>query len=242
MLARLCLVTLLALSIAACQQSAPPGSSSPSIGQPASSTNQISPSKPTPPVAGRGTALAAVLLMNVKGRGPMTGYDRALFGQAWADVDRNGCDTRNDVLRRDLKSKTLKAGTNGCLVLSGVLRDPYTGHTIHFTRGSGTSTQVQIDHVVALADAWQLGAQQWTLARRTAFANDPLNLLAVGGAENEAKGDADAASWLPSAKIYRCSCVARQVAVKVSREQVRFRDSIRVAAVCTAQAFWSAWR
>jgi hypothetical protein len=98
MLARLCLVTLLALSIAACQQSAPPGSSSPSIGQPAASpTSQVPSTKPTPPLAGRDTALAAALLMKVKGHGPMTGYDRAVFGQAWADVDRNGCDTRNDV-------------------------------------------------------------------------------------------------------------------------------------------------
>jgi hypothetical protein len=144
----------------------------------------------------------------------MTGYDRALFGQAWSDVDRNGCDTRNDILRRDLTAYTLKAGTNGCVVLRGTLHDPYTGRTIAFVRGPGTSTAVQIDHVVALGDAWQKGAQRWTQARRTAFANDPLNLLAVDGPTNQRKGDGDAATWLPPLRSSRCGYAARQIAVK----------------------------
>jgi hypothetical protein len=144
----------------------------------------------------------------------MTNYDRGQFGQAWADVDRNGCDTRNDILRRDLSGKTLKADTHGCLVLSGTLHDPYTGRTLHFTRGVTTSDEVQVDHVVALGDAWQLGAQGWGATKRQTFANDPLELLAVDGPENAAKGDADAASWLPPQKAYRCAYVARQVAVK----------------------------
>jgi integrase len=161
-----------------------------------------------------GPALAALATLPVKGRAPKTGYDRDLFGQAWADVDRNGCDTRNDVLRRDLTSFVLKPGTRGCLVLSGTLHDPYTGATIPFVRGQRTSTAVQIDHVVALSDAWQKGAQSWDTVTRTRFANDPLNLLAVDGPANSRKGDGDAATWLPPAKGYRCRYVARQVAVK----------------------------
>jgi hypothetical protein len=145
----------------------------------------------------------------VKGRAAMTGYSRAAFGQAWADVDRNGCDTRNDVLRRDLRS-TVIAG-NGCVVRSGTLPDPYSGRSVGWWSGGET---VQIDHVVALADAWVKGAQGWTAKRRTAFANDPLNLLATLGSENAAKKNSDAASWLPPKVDYRCRYVARQIAVK----------------------------
>lgn len=187
--------------------SANPTRSSSSSSAPATST-------PTAPPASRGTALAALSALAVKGRAPRTGYDRDLFGQAWADVDRNGCDTRNDVLRRDLSSFVLKAGTHGCLVLSGTLHDPYTGRTISFVRGQKTSIAVQIDHVVALSDAWQKGAQQWSADKRERFANDPLNLLAVDGPTNSRKSDGDAATWLPPAKGYRCRYVARQVAVK----------------------------
>jgi hypothetical protein len=168
----------------------------------------------TPPAAARGTALAALASLRVKGRAARTGYEREVFGHAWADVDRNGCDTRNDILRRDLTAYVLKAGTRGCLVLRGSLRDPYTGTTIGFVRGESTSARVQVDHVVALSDAWQKGAQQLSFARRTAFANDPLNLLAVDGPSNQRKGDGDAATWLPPQRGYRCPYVARQVAVK----------------------------
>jgi hypothetical protein len=183
-----------------------PSSPSSSSSAPATSTGSASSS--------RGTALAALSALAVKGRAPKTGYDRDLFGQAWADVDRNGCDTRNDVLRRDLSAFVLKAGTHGCLVLSGTLHDPYTGRTIGFVRGQQTSIAVQIDHVVALSDAWQKGAQQWSADTRERFANDPLNLLAVDGPTNSRKSDGDAATWLPPAKAYRCRYVARQVAVK----------------------------
>ncbi|NYG06276.1 hypothetical protein BJ986_000763 [Phycicoccus badiiscoriae] len=161
-----------------------------------------------------GAAVTTLATLVLKGRAPRTGYERARFGQAWADVDRNGCDTRNDILRRDLTRFTLKAGTHGCLVLKGTLHDPYTGSTIAFVRGPSTSNAVQIDHVVALSDAWQKGAQQWSLAQRTAFANDPLNLLAVDGPTNLRKGDGDAATWLPPRKAGRCAYVARQIAVK----------------------------
>ncbi|HEY0506533.1 MAG TPA: HNH endonuclease family protein, partial [Blastococcus sp.] len=166
--------------------------------------------------AGSTTALAALAAVEVKGRAPRTGYDRDNFGSAWADVDRNGCDTRNDILARDLTKETFKAGTRNCVVLTGELADPYRPHTIAFTRGQGTSDDVQIDHVVALSDAWQKGAQGLDQGRRTAFANDPLNLLAVDGPLNMQKGDGDAATWLPPNRGYRCAYVARQVAVKVS--------------------------
>lgn len=153
-------------------------------------------------------------MLDVKGRAPKTGYSRDEFGPAWSDTDRNGCDTRNDILRRDLSSVVFKEGTNDCVVLSGVLQDPYTGTTINFTRGETTSTAVQIDHVVALSDAWQKGAQQVDVEARTQLANDPLNLLAVDGPANQAKSDGDAATWLPKNKAFRCEYVARQVEVK----------------------------
>ncbi|MGO2539970.1 MAG: GmrSD restriction endonuclease domain-containing protein [Specibacter sp.] len=167
-----------------------------------------------PPFAAK--ALEVLETLAVKGRAPKTGYDRAEFGQAWADVDRNGCDTRNDMLGRDLTAKAFKPGTRDCLVLTGILADPYTATTIDFVRGSATSSAVQIDHVVALNDAWQKGAQQLTVAQRTAFANDPLNLLAVDGPSNQSKGAGDAATWLPPNKGYRCDYVARQISVKAT--------------------------
>jgi hypothetical protein len=172
-----------------------------------------------PGQAGR-TALAALAVLPVKGRAPLTGYSRDQFGPAWTDdVDvadgHNGCDTRNDILRRDLTMVVLKPGTNGCVVATGVLDDPYTGEAISFTRGASTSDAVQIDHVVALGDPWQTGAQQLSKEVRTNLANDPLELLAVSGPANEQKGDADAASWLPANKAFRCPYVAQQVAVKL---------------------------
>ena len=197
------------------------------------------PSRTTSPPAPTGQAATVLRALSVKGRAPLTGYERDRFGQAWADADRNGGDTRNDVLLRDLDAVAIKRGTYGCLVRTGVLRDPYTGETIRFVRGVGTSNAVQIDHVVALADAWQKGAFRWTEARRLAFANDPLNLLAVDGPTNLQKGASDAASWLPPRRAYRCAFVARQIAVKrayglwVTRAE---RDAIlRVLARCPGQ-------
>ncbi len=161
-----------------------------------------------------GTALAALAALQVKGRAPMTGYDRDRFGSAWSDTDRNGCDQRNDVLRRDLVDTTIKAGTRGCLVLSGTLHDPYTGMKVAFHRSSASYSPVQIDHVVALGDAWAMGAWRWSDAKRKQLANDPLELLAVDAHYNMSKGDGDAATWLPPRKRERCPYVARQVAVK----------------------------
>jgi hypothetical protein len=166
------------------------------------------------------TALSGLATLPVKGRAPLTGYSRTQFGPAWTDDvtvadGHNGCDTRNDILRRDLTDIVIKPATHDCTVASGLLHDPYTNTVITFTRGVTTSTAVQIDHVVALGDAWQTGAQQLSLADRTNMANDPLELLAVSGPTNEQKCDADAASWLPPNNAFRCSYVAIQVAVKI---------------------------
>ena len=141
-------------------------------------------------------------------------YDRQAFGQRWADTDHNGCDTRNDILARDLARPTFKPGTRDCVVLTGTLAEPYTGTTIQFQRGDKSSALVQIDHVVALADAWRSGAWQWDAQRRQEFANDPENLLAVDGAANEDKSASSADQWLPPNVAFRCDYVKRQIAVK----------------------------
>jgi len=160
------------------------------------------------------TASAVLETLAVKGRAPKTGYERSQFGPAWSDVDRNGCDTRNDILNRDLTSIIYKPGTHQCVVLSGTLLDPYSGEKIAFERGVATSSDVQIDHVVALSNAWQTGAFKLTYEKRLAFANDPMNLLAVKGRLNSQKGDGDAATWLPPRKDIRCAYVAQQIVVK----------------------------
>ena len=165
---------------------------------------------------GSDEASEALRILNplpVKGRAPKTGYSRAQFGDAWSDIDHNGCDTRNDILNRDLTAKQHK-NSRGCVVISGILNDPYTGKVINFMRGKDTSEQVQIDHVVALSDAWQSGAQEISAQERLQLANDPENLLAVDGPANQQKSDSDAATWLPANASFRCSYVARQIRVK----------------------------
>lgn len=155
--------------------------------------------------------MAVLAGLSVKGRVPQTDYDRDQFGQAWLDTNRNGCDTRSDILVRDLTSLRVTPGTNGCRVEAGTLADPYTHTTIHYVRGNDT---VDIDHVVALSNAWQTGAFRWDIRKRAAFANDPMNLLAVDASANRQKGDGDTATWLPANKSYRCAYAARQVSVK----------------------------
>lgn len=159
------------------------------------------------------TARSELSSLQVKPIGSMNGYSRAQFGPAWADVDRNGCDTRDDILQRDLSSITYRSGSR-CLIAAGTLRDPYTGKTIHFVRGVKTSSAIQIDHVVALGDAWVTGASSWSAHKRLMYANDPTVLLAVDGPQNEAKGDDDAASWEPPNKAFDCAYVARQITIK----------------------------
>ena len=152
----------------------------------------------------------ALAALPTKGRAPKTGYKRSQFGDGWARV--GGCDTRNVILRRDLVNAVL--GDDNCKVQAGALSDPYTGQRIAFKRGANSSGAVQIDHVVALSNAWQTGAQQLSSEQRISLANDPLELLAVDGPANQQKGDGDAATWLPSNKPFRCQYIARQIAVK----------------------------
>ena len=156
-------------------------------------------------------AVSVLAKIEVKGRAPKTGYARSEFGNGWASW-RN-CDTRQRILDRDLTNT--KLGDDGCTVVSGDLNDPYSGEVINFIRGSGTSSLVQIDHVVALSDAWQKGAQNLTSQQREAMANDDLELVAVSGTANQQKSDGDAATWLPANKAFRCQYVARQIAVKI---------------------------
>jgi len=156
-------------------------------------------------------AAESLKLLAIKGRAPKTGYSRGEFGNGWSKWQK--CDTRQRILIRDLTEVEL--ADDGCTVLSGILNDPYTGKIIEFTRGPNTSSEVQIDHVVALSDAWQKGAQSLDAATREALANDDLELLAVEGKANMEKSDGDAATWLPKNKAFRCQYVARQVAVKV---------------------------
>lgn len=180
-------------------------------------------------------ALTVLETLPVKGRAAKTGYDRTQFGSGW--LVTNGCDTRNIVLNRDLKDPVVD---DECKVVSGTLNDPYTGKTISFVRGAQTSQLVQIDHVVALSNAWQTGAQQLTPLIREQLANDPLNLLAVDGAANQQKSDGDTATWLPANKPFRCQYVARQIAVKAKYTlwlTPAEKDAmVRVLAACPSQS------
>ncbi len=177
---------------------------------PTSTSSAVVPAATKKQVAKAGTALAAVTGLTVKGRAAKTGYSREAFGPSWFDADRNGCDTRNDILRRDLTDRSMK---NYCKVLAGTLaKDPYTGSSIRFVVGG--ASEIDVDHVVSLSDAWQKGAASWPFSKRLAFANDPVELLAVDAGANRSKGDGDAATWLPPNKAYRCTYVARQVTVK----------------------------
>lgn len=184
--------------------------------------------------AATATAASVLETLPVKGRAPMTGYARERFGPDWPDVDGNGCDTRTDILVRDLVERRM---SGRCFVLSGVLYpDPYTGRGLTYVRGRSV---IDIDHVVALGNAWVTGAQQLRLRARIALANDPLNLLAVSASANRQKGDGDAATWLPSNKRYRCAYVARQVAVKAKYRlwvtKAEREAIVRILSACPGQ-------
>ena len=181
-----------------------------------------------------GTAADALAQLAVKGRAPKTGYARTQFGDGWAEV--NGCDTRNRILNRDLTETSVN---DKCQVVTGKLHDPYTGKDIVFSRGESSSQSIQIDHVVALSNAWQTGAQALTAEQRIQLANDPLELLAVDGPANQEKSDGDAATWLPSNKAFRCQYVARQIAVKAKYQlwvTIAEKDAMtRVLSGCPGQ-------
>lgn len=177
------------------------------------------------PSAGDSQALLAAQALDERGRSASTNYSRDAFGSAWKDVDRNGCDTRNDILGRDFTIAIIKAGTNDCKVIGGTWTDPYSNESYTFTE---QPSEAQIDHVVALSNAWQMGADLWTDETRTEFANDPLNLIATVASLNRQKSDSNAASWLPPYKPGRCDFIARQVAVK-TKWQLFVTSSEKVA-------------
>lgn len=171
----------------------------------------------TPPLT-TAEANAELTKLRVAGRGPLTGYNRDEFGPAWSDdvavpSGHNGCDTRNDMLRSRLRHVSLKPGTHNCVVQTGVLTDPYTGHTITFNR-SKNATAIQIDHIVPLAEAWRSGASAWTSDRRRDLANDPTELTPVDGKANEAKGDSGPDSWRPANRGAWCWYATAYISVK----------------------------
>lgn len=147
--------------------------------------------------------------LEIKGRAPKTGYARTEFYKTWPNVD--GCSLRQVIIKREVGGS---AKLDGCDVVAGTFVEPYTGNTFTAMQKSDFSTHIQIDHVVALSDAWQKGAQYKTAEERFALATDPLNLLAVDSSANQQKSDGDAATWLPPNKSFRCQYVARQVSVK----------------------------
>ena len=168
-------------------------------------------------------ALEALAALPVRPAESQSGYDRSLFGSAWTDevtvdLGRNGCDTRNDILQRDLVDVSFEPGKKQCTVTAGTLEDPYTGKTISFRRGVETSAAVQIDHVVALSDAWKKGARHLDDQQKRNLANDPRNLIAVDGPTNQGKGDSDASEWLPPNTAFHCEYVVRQIEVKTAYE------------------------
>ena len=165
-------------------------------------------------------ARAALSSLPTRGFSPnVPKYDRNEFGKPWSDdvsVDsgHNGCDTRNDILARDLTDVEFKPAKRNCVVTKGKLNDPYTNTTIDFKRGRKTSDLVPIDHVVALGDAWYSGAYQWDADRRRNFANDPINLQATNRESNTQKSAKNAAEWLPPNTAYQCEYVGRQITIK----------------------------
>lgn len=227
---RILAVPALALSLllSACGSPATPSnenSSEPAIS--ASSSTSASPSEAgtsngetqapvtNAPVAG-GTALAALETLAVKPIDTSSDYDRDLFGEPWEDIEGNGCDTRNDMLLRDLKDITVAA--DECKVLLGTLLDPYSGKTINFDQKKGGGGGIDIDHVVALSAGFKTGGASFSSEKKLQFANDPLNLISSASGPNRAKGDKDASEWLPATAgnpAFNCIYVARQVAVKV---------------------------
>jgi hypothetical protein len=199
-------------------RSSTPTSAPPSAAAPSTPTT-AGPTRVPAGTLDAAAARATVLTLRPAPKGTLTGYQRScatgsacVFGPAWADVDHNGCDTRNDILRRDLTGVQAQPGTHDCVVVLGTLADPYTGVSIAFEKAR--AGLVQIDHVVPLAAAWAQGAANWTKDERQAFANDPGNLLATGGATNESKGDSTADEWVPPNTAFGCSYARIIITVK----------------------------
>ncbi|ORT58488.1 HNH endonuclease family protein [Streptomyces sp. CB03238] len=217
-------LALTASLVAGCEAagdgSSGPGPSSPSAAVPLDNPDGTKPGlAPVMSDADRAEARRLIERLAVKGRGPKTGYDRDEFGYAWLDtadgvpLARNGCDTRNDLLRRDGQKLRFRDGSD-CVVVAMTLDDPYTGKAIDWRKQR--ASEVQVDHVVPLSYSWQMGSSRWPERKREQLANDPLNLLPVDGPANSSKGDSGPASWLPPHKAIRCSYAVRfaQAALK----------------------------
>jgi uncharacterized protein DUF1524 len=199
-------------------------------------TTACTPAAPEPAGTSGSSIRSELALVKVVATRPkVKGYDRECgksgacsFGQAWTDDHagpggHDGCDTRNNVLARQLTDVTFKAGPKRCVVMSGQLLDPYTGRLIHFRKAA--AGKVQIDHLYPLARAWDLGASTWPPQRRVDFANDVAdNLLAVDGATNASKSDQGPGEWLPLNKAFRCTYVARYLRVAAKYKLPITRD------------------
>ena len=192
---------------------------------------------PTEPAAPRGSVLYALHHLKVADAKP-SGYDRDEFGQKWADVDRNRCEQRNDVLRRDMVNLHTVPGTHGCVLAKGILSldgDSYAAKRVKYKRGSD---RVQIDQVVSLADAWRMGAHAWSAKKRQRFANDFMELEAVDARTNEDKGNDTADEWLPDDDDAQCALVVRQISIKqrwrlgVERAELQTMDAVLHSPVC----------
>ncbi len=157
-------------------------------------------------------AINVLETLEIKGRAPKTGYDREQFYKSWPTID--GCSLRQRIIKREVGDSAVIDSSDNCTVISGEFDELYTGSHLVFYQKSDFTKGIQIDHVVALSDAWQKGAQNLTADERYQLATDPLNLLAVDAKTNQGKSDGDAATWLPPNKSFRCTYVARQVSVK----------------------------
>jgi len=164
-------------------------------------------------VAVQGKPLAKEILekLEIKGRAPKTGYTREEFYKTWPMIE--GCNLRQRIIKREMGEKAV-LGDDNCTIMKGEFTEPYTGQHLIFYEKADISKGIQIDHVVALSDAWQKGAQNLSAEERYNLATDPLNLLAADASANQQKSDGDAATWLPKNKSFRCQYVARQVSVK----------------------------
>ncbi|MFE7628911.1 excalibur calcium-binding domain-containing protein [Kocuria sp. NPDC057446] len=196
--------------------SSPAASSPAAPSAPAEPPTATAPAQETVTAAASSEALTALNGLTVAARGTMSGYDRESSFGGWIDANGDCADTRQEVLARDLDDVV---SADGCKFDSGVLApDPYTGATINFVRGPATSSDVQIDHVVSLGNAWITGARNFSQNQRVELSNDPLNLLAVDGPANQAKSDKPADEWLPDNVNVHCEFVAIQIAVKAKYE------------------------
>lgn len=188
-----------------------PGSASSRV-SPLQDPRGLHPSLTAIPTARRARARSVIGRVRAAPAGSTAGYSRDQFGTAWTDDTtttwgHDGCETREEILRRDLRAITYRAGTHNCVVLTGILQEPYTSKTIAFTKAR--PLEVQIDHVMPLAYDWSQGAAGWTKAKREQIANDPLNLLAVDGPANNEKPASGPAEWMPPNRRVRCAYAVR---------------------------------